>query len=168
MQTIIRLSICCSFLLLATTTSFAQRESSTKTEIGQKVPQVEFKATDGKTYSMKDFEGKVVWLNFFATWCGPCLVEIPELEKLSEKYPDVVFISIGRGHEVEDLIPFAEKKKMTYIVGADPDKEVYLQFADKYIPRNVIIDKEGNIKLQEIGYKEEDFKALVKHMEELL
>lgn len=145
-----------------------EEDSKFKTSIGEAVPQFTFEATDGKTYSMKDFKGKTVWLNFFATWCGPCLVEIPELNKLTVQYEDVVFISIGREHTVEELIPFAEKKKMTYIVGADPERAVYNLFADKYIPRNYLINKEGKIEHQEIGYNAEGFQKLVADMEKMI
>lgn len=139
-----------------------------KTSIGEAVPQFTFEAVDGKKYSMKDFKGKTVWLNFFATWCGPCLVEIPELNKLSEKHEDVIFISIGRDHTVEELIPFAENKKMTYLVGADPNKEIYSLFADKYIPRNYLINKKGKIVHQEIGYNAESFEELVHGLEKMI
>lgn len=136
-----------------------------KTTVGEAIPDFSFAATDGKTYNISDFKGKVVWLNFFATWCGPCLVEIPELNKLSDKHQDIVFISIGRDHTVEELIPFAEKKKMTYLVGADPGKSIFKLFGEKYIPRNYLIDKKGNIAHQKIGYNESTFKKFVSEME---
>lgn len=144
-----------------TTTSTTSKDDKFKTRVGEEVPQFSLKAIDGKTYSMKKFKGKTVWLNFFATWCGPCLEEIPELNKLAEKNEDVIFISIGRGHTTDELIPFAEKKNMTYIVAADPDKEIYNLFADKYIPRNYLINKKGKIIHQEYGYDKGSFKELV-------
>lgn len=136
-----------------------------KTDIGADIPDFSFAAIDGKTYNISDFKGKVVWLNFFATWCGPCLVEIPELNELSEENKDVVFISIGREHTVEELIPFAEKKEMTYIVGADPERNIFRLFGEKYIPRNYLIDKEGKIVEQRVGYNETTLKKLVAAME---
>lgn len=155
-----------SIMLLFSNNVAAQEKRQFKTEIGKKTPDFTFEAIDGKTYSLKDFKGKTVWLNFFATWCGPCLVEIPELLKLSEKYEDVVFIGIGRGHTVEELKAFAESKNITYIVGADPDKKIFNLFADKYIPRNYLI-KKCKVKRQEVGYKKEEFEKLVEHLDEL-
>jgi len=145
-----------------------EKEERFKTDIGAKVPDFSFKARDWKKYSMKKFKGKIVWLNFFATWCGPCLVEIPELNKLHEKHPDVVFISLARGQTIEELIPFAKEKKMEYIVGADPDKEVFTLFADKFIPRNYLIDKKGIIRQQEIGFDEEAFAHFVSDLEKIM
>ncbi|MGK0388977.1 MAG: thiol-disulfide isomerase/thioredoxin [Maribacter sp.] len=156
-----------AFISLSYNSTTAQEEKRQfKTEIGNGTPDFTFEATDGKTYSLKDFKGKTVWLNFFATWCGPCLIEIPELIKLSEKYEDVVFIGIGRGHTVEELKAFAKLKNITYIVAADPDKKIFNLFADKYIPRNYLI-KKCKVKQQEVGYKKEEFEKLIEHLKEL-
>ena len=147
--------------------SIAQEEIRLfKTEVGEKTPDFTFEATDGKTYSLKDFKGKTVWLNFFTTWCRPCLTEIPGLIKLSEEYKDVVFIGIGRGHDVEELKAFAKSRNITYIIGADPDKKIFNIFADKYVPRNYLI-KKHKVKQQEVGYKKEKFEELAKRLEEL-
>lgn len=167
MKQVLILALSITFVALSYGNITAQeKKHEFKTEIGEKTPDFSFEAIDGKTYSLKDFKGKTVWLNFFATWCGPCLVEIPELLKLSEKYEDVVFIGIGRGHTVGELKTFAESKNITYIIGADPDKKIFNLFADKYIPRNYLI-KKRKIRQQEVGFKKEEFDVLVGHLEKL-
>ncbi len=141
-----------------------------KTQVGQKIPQFSFDAMDGKQYSISDLEGKVVWLNFFATWCGPCIREMPHLSELHQAHQgkDFVILSLGRDHQINDLKDFVSKHEMEWMVGADPGKNIFLQFADKSIPRNYIIGKDGKIKAQEIGYSEDIFQGLKDKVEELL
>ena len=98
-------------------------------------------------------------LNFFATWCGPFKREMPELQKLHEKYQDnksFVLISVGREHSVEEVKKFAEENKLTFAFAADPQRETYKLFATGLIPRCYVIDRNGKIVLRTVGYNEAD------------
>ncbi len=141
-----------------------------KTEINETVPEFSFTTIDGKEHKISDYKGKVVWLNFFATWCGPCINEIPHLRSLSKEMngKDAIILYIGRKHSKEQLLSFAKKMSMDEsAVVEDPEKEVYLLFADKYIPRNLIIDKQGKIIQQTTGYEKALFEKMVKQFKEL-
>lgn len=133
------------------------------TKIGQKVPSFKFADAEGKTHKIEDFKGKVVLLNFFATWCGPCMAEMPKIESdiwQTLNKEDFVVISIGREHTVAEVKEFNEKKGFTFILGADPDREIFKKFGPSMIPRNYVLDKNGKIKYQEHGYSETEFYKL--------
>lgn len=151
-----------------TISAFAQEKEDPKsfdlTEVGQKVPEFSFTTIDGKTYNIKDLEGKTVLVNFFASWCPPCMAEMPQLEAqvwAKFKDRDFLMVSLGRDHSMEEMLKFQKKKGFTFPIAPDADKGVYGLFFTKYIPRNVLINTKGEIILQEFGYTEEEFAKLV-------
>ena len=110
-------------------------------------------------------------LSFWATWCGPCVAEMPHLEsQIWQKKKDkkFAFISIGREHSTDELKPFRAKHKLTFPMAGDPKREVYGLYAEAYIPRTLLIDGEGRIVRQVVGYEEEEFKALLKSIDDEL
>ncbi|NOZ62864.1 MAG: TlpA family protein disulfide reductase [Calditrichaeota bacterium] len=147
-------------------------ENGTRTKKGQQVPEFKVTTLAGKEVAINDLKGKVVLINFFATWCPPCKAEMPHLEKeIWQKYKnrdDFFLISIGREHKAEELVKFKKQKGFTFPIAPDPKRGVYSLFAEKMIPRNYVIDKDGKIALQEIGYNEELFSQLKSTLENLL
>ena len=144
----------------------------TLTKVGQKVPEFKVTTLNAKEFSTKNLEGKVVLINFFATWCPPCIAEMPHLEKeIWQKYKnrqDFYLISIGREHKTAELLKFKDEKGFTFPIAADPKRAVYSLFAEKMIPRNYIIDKTGKIAFQAIGYTPEEFERMKNKLMELL
>jgi peroxiredoxin len=134
-------------------------------EKGQQAPDLSFTKDDGTTIKMSDQKGKVVLINFFATWCGPCMAEMPSLqEKVWMKYNDnakFVMMSFGRGHTQAEVKTFKESKQLGFPVYPDTDKSIYGKFATQYIPRNYIIDTNGTIVYASTGYSPEEFEAMI-------
>lgn len=138
---------------------------------GDKVPEFTVTTLDGKEISIKDLKGKVVLINFFATWCGPCMKELPEVQKqLWPKFKNENFamVSIGREHTKDELEKWNQKKAFTFPIAPDPKREVYSKFASQYIPRNFIVDKTGKIIWQGGGFDQKELEQMIKTIQENL
>ncbi len=139
---------------------------------GQKVPEFTINLKDGSQVNIADYEGKIVLINFFATWCGPCLKEMPFLQKdVWEKFGDkdnFKLLAIGRGHDLGEVTSFKESRKLEFPVYGDKDKSIYGKFATGYIPRNYIIDANGKIVYSSVGFSEEEFEKMLDLLERLI
>ena len=145
---------------------------STLVKVGDKAPDFTCKPIGGEEFSLAKQQGTVVMVNFFATWCGPCLAELPHLEKeIMKKYADrkdFKLIVIGREHSALEIEKFAKEKNLSLPMAPDPKREIYGKYAEKYIPRNFIVGKDGKIKLASVGYTETSFQEIVRTIEKEL
>jgi peroxiredoxin len=145
---------------------------STLVKVGDKAPDFTCKPIGGDEFSLGKQQGTVVMVNFFATWCGPCLAELPHLEKeIMKKYADrkdFKLIVIGREHSADEIEKFAKEKNLSLPMAPDPKREIYGKYAEKYIPRNFIVGKDGKIKLASVGYSETRFQEVVQTIEKEL
>jgi peroxiredoxin len=152
--------------------SYGQKDTTTYTKVGDKAPLFTCKTTDGKTIDISKLQGKIVMINFFATWCGPCKLELPVLQKnVWDKYknnPDFVLVILGREHSEKEVRDFATANNFTMPFAPDPGRAVFKLYASQSIPRNVIIGKDGIIIYQSIGYIKEEFEKLEKLLAEKL
>jgi peroxiredoxin len=160
-----------SYLLLASIlfgTSSDDETASTVTKIGQNAPDFTIQTLDGGKFNLSELRGRVVLLNFFATWCSPCLTELPHLElEIWRKFKNDNFIllAIGRGHTKRELVRFINSVEFTFPMAPDVKWDIYGKFATKYIPRNVVIDQHGKIIYQSVGYSEEELKKMTELIE---
>lgn len=146
-------------------------EQATRVKAGQKAPDFEVKMFDGSTIKLSDLKGKVVLLNFWATWCPPCRAELARAGKdiiKRFKGKPFVFLPISRGEQRHTIAAFREKMHYSFPMGLDPDSDIYGLYAETYIPRNFLIDKDGNIVKASVGYDEKEFAELIKDIEKLL
>ena len=123
-------------------------EETTLTKVGDLAPDFEVVTLDGQPFKLSDQRGKVVLVNFFATWCPPCREELPHLEKeVWQKFTGDNFslVVLGREEDESVLRPFLDETEFTFPVAPDPDRAAFSKYASQYIPRNVVIDPEGTI-----------------------
>ena len=121
--------------------------------IGQRAPN--FKVTDlkGQKLSLKDYRGQVVLLDFWATWCPPCIAEMPKIKQTYEKYKDQKFqiISISLDRKILPLETYVEKEGLAWRHYWDENRKVRTQYGIKAIPTAFLIDGEGIIQQASLG-----------------
>lgn len=139
---------------------------------GDAMPGFELNSSVYGKVNSADLKGKVVLVSLFATWCGPCQLELAEVQKtLWPKYKDnkdFKMLVIGREHTDEQLTKYNERKKFTFPLYPDPKREVFSKFAEKSIPRAYLFDKNGKLIYSSIGYTQEEFQHLLKAIENAL
>ena len=128
----------------------APKVSDSNTDLNvSKIPALDFKLKNlnGKEVSLSDYKGKKVFLNFWASWCGPCKSEMPDIEKLYEetKDSDLVIITINLGEDKDTVKSFLDKYKYNFTVLLDLDQSVAAQYKISAIPTSYFIDEAGNI-----------------------
>lgn len=120
---------------------------------GEKAANFKLMTTDGKELKLSDFKGKIVLLDFWATWCGPCRRGIPDLVELQKQYKeDLVVIGISLDSQTKsDVIPFMKEFKINYQVVYGDAAVVKAYGNIQSIPTSFVIDREGKIVDQHVG-----------------
>ena len=158
--------------------SVAQQEKrdaeSTLVHTGDMAPDFTVEMLDGRKVKLSDLKGKVVLLNFWATWCGPCMMEFNEMpDKIVKRFEnkDFVLVAISRGEKhdvVADRMSKLKARGIDFPVGIDPDKKIYSLYATESIPRNFIIDRNGKVAYVTIGYDSKKLDDIANTIEQLL
>ena len=125
---------------------------------GTAVPSFELSTVDGKTIEFSQLRGKVVVLNFWATWCGPCKEEMPALDRLSRQFNprDVAVLTITTDHERTGIQQFMTQFHSTLPVLLDEQRDVSLAFMVRGLPTTVFISKNGTVVGRAVGPREWD------------
>ena len=141
---------------------------------GDMAPDFELTMDNGKTIHLSELRGKVVMLQFTASWCGICRKEMPYIESdIWQKHKgnkNFVLVGIDREETAEKVAYLKEVTKITYPLAYDTTGDVFRLYAHQNagITRNVLIDKKGRIVLLTRKFEEQEFKGLCKKIEELL
>lgn len=147
----------------------AAEAAPSKTGDRKPAPAFTLKDADGREVKLADYKGKVVLLNFWATWCGPCKFEIPWFIEFEKQYKDRGFAVLGVAMDEEGwevVKPYISDKKVNYrvVMGSDPVAQLYGGIDS--LPTTFMIDREGRIAFTHIGLQaksnfEDDIKALL-------
>ncbi len=127
-------------------------------------PKFELTGSDGGKIKSSDLSGKIVLINFWATWCSKCLQELPQFDKVYQTYKDndnvmIIAVDLGTdGESLEKAKKFIAKKGFEWTTAFDADTSAFSKMKLEDIPATVILDRSGNIRLIHTGYNAtEDF-----------
>ena len=149
----------------------ARKSAETKTEAttlvgaGETAPGFTVELTDGSRLSLEELRGKVVLLNFWATWCPPCREELSHVQQqVIDRFAgeEFVFLPISRGEERAAVEAFRAKTGYAFPMGLDTDETIYKRYATRFIPRNFLIDRTGRVVKATVGYDDEEFAELLR------
>ena len=125
-------------------------------KIDELAPDFSLQNTAGETIWLSELRGNPVVINFWATWCGPCVREMPALQRYQDKYPDMVMLGINEGEKVEVVKKFTEKMKLTYQILIDEKGNAANLYKVVMMPTTYFIDREGVIRARHFGYMGEE------------
>ncbi|MEI3155169.1 MAG: TlpA disulfide reductase family protein [Odoribacter sp.] len=143
-------------------------------QVGDKAPDIIIQYIDGTQKKLSDFKGKIVMLQFTASWCGVCRKEMPFIEKdIWQKHknnPKFALIGIDLMETPEKTQQFAKDINITYPLTLDPEGKAFYSYAAKGagVTRNIIIDKKGKIVFMTRLYDPEEFKKMCEVIDQLL
>ncbi len=125
---------------------------------GDVAPDFEYTLSDGTTHKLSDMRGKKVVINFWATWCEPCRVEMPDLQKVSQESSGQVAVLGVNWREGADVIqPFAEEFALTFPLLANPSEDITRRYGMRFAPMSYFVNTDGTVGYRQIGVMNYDF-----------
>ncbi|MGQ0561552.1 MAG: TlpA family protein disulfide reductase [Gemmatimonadota bacterium] len=150
--------------------AWTQRDRFTPVDAGSRAPAFSALTLDGDTFSIEAARGKVIVLNVWATWCAPCLAEMPALERLHQKFRGrpVEVIAVSADLDPAPIEPFVEQLGLTFPVIHDRERVLENRYLVHGLPTTFVIDTEGRIVRRVLGARVWDDAAHAALIEELL
>lgn len=140
--------------------------------VPEQVAPIEFSLPDihGQRVSLAQFNGKVVFLNFWTTWCSECRTEMPAMERLHRRLPerDLVMVAVSLRESAETVKRFMDQNRLTFTVLLDENGDIGTSYAVRAIPTTFILDRRGHIIGRALGARKWDSAKSVKLFERLL
>lgn len=130
----------------------SKQESFGEIAVGDMAPDFTAELTNGESVTLSEEQDKVVLLNFWATWCGPCVNEMPALERLQEEYGDqLLVLAVNSMEDKSTVDSFVEEKGYTFSIAYDVNGEIGIKYPTSGIPYTLIIGKDGTVKQIFVG-----------------
>lgn len=170
--------VLCSAMLASCSSS--TKESAVETDdgfivkVGDEAPDFSVTTIDGEKYTLSEFRGKVVMLQFTASWCRVCREEMPFIEsdiwQRHKQDENFVLLAIDRDEPAERVVQFVENIGITYPIAPDPESKVFTKYAsaEAGVTRNVLIGRDGKIIYLTRLYEEPKFKKFVAYIDSVL
>jgi len=148
-----RFVVLCFLVLFAVACAASDPASGKGAAPGGPAPDFALKSLDGQTVSLHDYKGKVVLINFWATWCPPCKAEIPALEAAYRANKDKGFVVLGIdiAESQQVVAPFVAGMGMTYPVLLDEQDKLMALYRGLGLPMSILVDRDGIIRERHIG-----------------
>jgi peroxiredoxin len=149
--------ICRLFLLALCLLPFVACSKENTSPAGQPLAaDFTLRALDGQLHKLSDYRGKVVFLNFWATWCPPCRAEIPSMERLNEVLgsKDFVMLAVNADDNVKDLEAFVKENPHNFTIFSDADAKIQQLYHVEKFPETFIIDRQGRIVEHIVGARD--------------
>jgi thiol-disulfide isomerase/thioredoxin len=138
--------------------------------LGQAAPELTLSSLGGASVSLNDFSGQVVLVNIWATWCGPCRIELPHIQDLHERYGNdgLAVLAINAGESEDQIRRYLSQEGLTFRVLLDPESQSLRTFSTSGIPTVVLIDREGIVRYGQVGYSPGSDQELEREVQALL
>ena len=121
-------------------------------QVGQPAPDFQYTMPDGSTHTLGQLRGKKVLVNFWATWCGPCRSEMPDLQKaLGEVGDSVVVLGVNKAQELKEIAPFADELRISFPLIANQAGDIAGRYGAQNLPTSYFINSDGTIGLRKTG-----------------
>jgi peroxiredoxin len=139
-------------------------------KIGYRPPNFTLQDLEGKTVELDSFRGKVIFINFWATWCIPCRAEMPLMEKMYQEFKNKDFVMLAVAEDLDGrsvVEPFVKEYKLTFPILLDPTLDVQTLYGIRAIPETFLIDKSGIITHKIPGardWSQKEMRALVEKL----
>jgi thiol-disulfide isomerase/thioredoxin len=125
-------------------------------ESGTMIPDVELMSLEGDPIRPSDYRGKIVLMNFWATWCGPCIREMPMFQEYQDRYPNIVVLGVDEEETREKVSQFIEQMGITYTIALDQRAEMGRALRVTFLPTTIFIDEKGEIRFRHYGIMSEE------------
>ncbi len=136
--------------------------------LNRPAPAFDLDTVDGAKFDLASQKGKVVVLDFWATWCAPCVMSLPIHTEVANSLKDVVFLAVNLQETPEEIKQFLEKKKLKMPVGLDTEAKVAEMYMVRGLPQTVIIGKDGNVAGVDIGFAPNLRETFTKELNDIL
>ncbi len=165
---IIEAGLAVTFLAFCGALYFSLHDNVVK--VGDKAPQFSIKADNGKTITARDFGGKLLILNFWASWCEPCVQEVPSLETLSTVLGPrgLVVLGVSQDKDQNAYKNFIDRFRVSFLTARDPTADIQTKYGTTLIPESYLIDSKGRVVEKIVSATNWSSAQMIEHVKSLL